>query len=64
MVCVEYNGGSNIYVGLSAETKPTIEKDGISEGAIVIERDSKKVMIFSGDESDENNGWSELAAFA
>ncbi len=57
MTRIEYNGGPDVFVGLSTEAKPTIEKDGISEGALVINRDTQTVEVFSGNESD---GWDEL----
>lgn len=51
MTLVEYNGGANFYVGLSTEAKPTAAADGISEGACVLERDTKAVKVFGGDDS-------------
>lgn len=60
MTRVQYNGGADVFVGLSDEPKPTAENDGISEGAIIILRDSKKAIVFSGDDTE---GWSDLVSF-
>ena len=57
MTRVEYNGGPDVFVGKSTETKPTIEADGISEGALVVETDTKSVQIFDGE------NWGELVSF-
>jgi len=61
MTKVEYNGGADVYVGLSTEPFPTAENDGVAEGALVICRDTKAVQVFSGDDTE---GWSELVSFA
>ena len=48
MTRVEYNGGPDFFVGASTDPYPTPEKDGISEGAAVYERDTKTVKVFDG----------------
>lgn len=61
MARVEYNGGPDIYVGLSTEPKPTAAADGITEGALVIERDTQTIKIFSGSDV---SGWDTFVSFA
>ena len=61
MTRVEYNGGCDVFVGLSTEPKPTAEKDQIAEGALLVLRDQQKMQIFSGNDSD---GWSDLVTFS
>ena len=58
MTRIEYNGGPDVFVGKNTEAKPTVENDGISEGALVIETDTKSVQIFDGE------NWGELVSFA
>ena len=58
MTRVEYNGGPDVFVGKSTEAQPTVEKDQIAEGALVIETDTKTVQIFDGE------NWGELVSFA
>lgn len=58
MTRIEYNGGPDVFVGKSTETQPTVADDGISEGALVIETDTKSVQIFDGE------NWGELVSFA
>lgn len=58
---VEYNGGADVFVGLSTDPQPSAAVDGISEGAVVIQRDTKKVMVFSGSDDD---GYTELFSFS
>ena len=58
MTLVEYNGGADVYVGKSTEPKPTPANNGISEGAVVIETDTKSVQIFDGE------NWGELVSFS
>lgn len=57
MTMIEYNGGADVYVGKSTEPQPTIEADHISEGAVIIETDTKSVQIFDGE------NWGELVSF-
>lgn len=58
MTMIENNGGPNVYVGKSTEPQPTVTDDGISEGALIIETDTKTVQIFDGE------NWGELVAFS
>lgn len=58
MTRVEYNGGPDVFVGKSTDTQPSIEADNISEGALIIETDTKTVQIFDGE------NWGELVSFS
>ena len=58
MTRVEYNGGPDVFVGKSTEPQPTIEADNISEGALIIETNTKTVQIFDGE------NWGELVSFS
>ena len=61
MTRVEYNGGADVFVGLSTEPVPTAAEDGISEGALLVLRDQQKMQIFSGNDED---GWSDFVTFS
>ena len=58
MTRVEYNGGPDLFVGKSTEEQPSVEKDGITEGAMVILTDTKALNVFDGE------NWGELVSFA
>lgn len=57
MTRVQYNGGPDVFVGKSTEPKPTAEHDGITEGAVVINRDNSSIEFFSGDDTEGWNKW-------
>lgn len=48
MTRIENNGGPDFFVGASSEEKPTVENDGVSEGATVYETDTKTMKILNG----------------
>lgn len=61
MTRIEYNGGSDVFVGLSTEPVPTVAKDHIAEGALLILRDTREAKIFSGDDTE---GWNDFCSFS
>jgi len=63
MTRVVYNGGPDVFVGLSTEPKPTAADDGISEGARIYLRDTQTLQCFSGNDEDAEP-WTDVCTFS